>query len=858
MSLVSLALLGFVFLASYRLQMRISGPILDLAGTATRVSRENDYGLRLEVEEGGEFGVLARAFNEMLSRIQERDEQLQGYQDHLQGLIEERTRDLQLALESGHFEVYTWSAASDSYHLPSGQAGLAGTAVAENGEISAREMLQRVHPDDLARVIDSRNRWLEGETDRSVMDQRFWHEERGWIWIRSSAQVTERDASGRALRLTGILQDVTAAKAAEQELIKAKEVAEAATLAKSEFLANMSHEIRTPMNAVVGMTHLALQTDLTDKQRDYLLKSKMAADSLLGIINDILDFSKIEAGALTMESVEFLLEDVFDKVTQIVGTRAHEKGLEFMLDLAPDVPPCLVGDPMRLRQVLTNLCCNAVKFTEAGEIIAVTVTKAKAAGGRVLLQFSVRDTGIGMTSEQLQLLFRPFSQVDPSSTRKFGGTGLGLAISKHLVTLMGGEIWAESTAGKGSEFFFTATFDIGTTLPTWSLASLEHLPDLKVLIVDDSANAREIFRAMVASLGYQAATAGSAQEGLAALRQESFDLVLMDWRMPDVDGFEAARRIRQEAGLPRQPRIIMVTAYGDESVRQEVVREGLDGFLAKPVTPSSLLDAVMTAFGQAMAGSRPQAGAQAFLRTRPSRFAAAHVLLVEDNDFNQQVAMEILGLMGLEVTLATNGQEALDLVRRQSFDAVLMDLQMPVMDGYEATRQLRADSANADLPILAMTAHAMVQERERCQALGMNDYITKPINPEELAATLEKWLPPAKHRPAVSREAGLANLMGHEAAYERLLRLFLELKPQVADDLKKALAEQDLELAERLAHSMIASAGTIGAAELSATALALQKAIRTRAPEPIKRLVAQFQENLDSVLESLKEHFGPT
>jgi signal transduction histidine kinase/CheY-like chemotaxis protein/HPt (histidine-containing phosphotransfer) domain-containing protein len=790
---------------------------------------------------------------------------------------EEQARNLQMALEGGSFKALTWDVATQVYHLDSGLGSFVGDAAREVKDLPSAEFLSRVHPDDLPRLNENRRQWLEGDTDMVRQEYRFWNDDRGWIWVNATAQVTARDGQGRALRLSGILREVTEAKAVEQELIKAKEAAEAGTRAKSTFLANMSHEIRTPMNAIIGMTHLALQTELTEKQKRYLVKTQSAALGLLGIINDILDLSKIEAGKLELEARAFSLGDVLDRITHLVGTQAAEKPIEFMLDTASDVPATLLGDPLRLGQILTNLCSNAVKFTESGEIIVSTCRQGRAEGERVTLRFCVLDTGIGMTPNQIEGLFLPFSQVDTSSSRKFGGTGLGLAISRHLVQMMGGELWATSEPGKGSAFTFTAVFGLGRPPQPEPVTRVAALSGLRVLIVDDSFMARRILTLLVERLGYVAEAVTSAAEGLEALKKAPFDLVLLDWRMPEVEGFEAARRIRRSPGLASAPRIILVTSYGDEEVARRVEQEGLAGHLSKPITLSHLFDAVRNAFGQGVAPEEPAGLPNGTIPESRARLKGSRVLLVEDNVFNQEVATELLTLVGVEVTVAPDGKEALEMVRSATFDAVLMDLQMPVMDGYEATRQLRADPTLASLPILAMTAHAMVQERERCQALGMNDYITKPIDSETLYATLARWVQvPGTAKPllptggsshpagdgatppAIDWVSGLAMFDGNTALYEKFLAKYLERFAKSGEDLGKALDQGRAEQAEHLAHTMIAAAGAIGAAPLSATALALQNAFHDGPREAVAPLLRQYESQFAQVIQALEDHVSPS
>jgi Cu+-exporting ATPase len=657
---------------------------------------------------------------------------------------------------------------------------------------------------------------------------------------------------------------------ANQDLALATRAAEAATRAKSDFLANMSHEIRTPMNAIIGMTQLALQTHLNGRQRDYLGKVKNASDSLLAIINDILDFSKIEAGKLELEDKEFLLKDVLDQVISLVAAKAADKRLEFLLDCAPDVPRGLVGDALRLGQVLTNLCSNAVKFTDSEGIVLISVRLQQAAEGRVELRFSVRDSGIGMTGEQTRQLFQPFTQVDASSTRRFQGTGLGLAISRHLVELMGGSIWVDSKPGEGSEFFFTARFAPGDATGQRSPEVPPDLHGLSILVVDDSERSREILCGIATNLGFRAIPARSGGEGLVELVRAGdntpFDLVLIDWKMPGMDGFEMARQILRLPGKAAVPKRILVSAYGDARTQSRALSVGIDGFLAKPVTPSSLLDAILGTFGR---GALPvDSGASGPSAADRQKLAGSRVLLVEDNDFNQQVATELLAMAGVSVILAVNGEEALAKAAAEPFDAVLMDLQMPVMDGYEATGRIRQLPDRAGLPIIAMTAHALVQERDRCLAAGMDDYLTKPISPQRLFATLLRWIRGGPGVPAVDgapapaaapsglpgidMASGLHYASDNQDFYRKLLGKFLDLRAGTAEEIRGALAGNDLEVAERIAHSLGSAAATIGARALSEAARALEVALGRRDPELWEPRLAPFEHALGEVLGGLR------
>jgi len=536
----------------------------------------------------------------------------------------------------------------------------------------------------------------------------------------------------------------------QEELTKKAEELELSSQYKSDFLANMSHEIRTPMNAVIGMSYLALQTELNDKQYDYVSKISSSAQSLLGIINDILDFSKIEAGKLHMESAPFKLEEVFASISTLLSIKAEEKGLELIYVIDPDVPNNLVGDSMRLGQVLTNLGNNAVKFTEKGEII-IHCKVLQSKEEMVQLEFCVKDSGIGMTKEQTAKLFQAFTQADNSTTRKYGGTGLGLSISKQLVEMMEGEISINSKPGVGSDFIFTAWIGISTESVEEKLEMLPDLRGMRVLVAENNKIAQDVIYQLLSTLSFKTDMVESGEAAVAAVEkaivepnEKPFDFIIMDWQMSGIDGIEAAQKIKSNSALPEKPAIILATSFSRNELLNREDRSCLDGFLSKPLGQSQLFSEILNVFGKNDPNRKPRTIEGLRDNDAIQDILGAKVLLAEDNAFNQQVARELLESNGLVVTIANTGRKAIEIVNKENFDVILMDIQMPEMDGFTATRKLREDPLFRDIPIIAMTAHAMADDRRKSLEAGMNDHITKPIDPDILFDTLVKWIPAKK------------------------------------------------------------------------------------------------------------------
>ncbi|MCF8029525.1 MAG: response regulator [Desulfohalobiaceae bacterium] len=863
------AMTALLIMLAFLLNPLILRPIDRLSHAAAKVTR-GDYSVRVPENRRDELGTLSRGFNQMTSTLSD-------YTEDLEARVTERTHEAEAARQ--YFE-------SILENTPVGIAFL-------DGERRIREVnseFLRLFGYNEEDVLGQSPRFIYAEetTFQTIGKESYPVIAKGSTYRRdvdlmhANGSVFPCSMAGRAVNPQDLsqgyiwtLRDMTERVQMEKDLRAAKEEAESATKAKSKFLAHMSHEIRTPMNAVIGLAHLLSRTELTADQEDYVRKIINSSQALLGIINDILDFSKVEAGKLDLDHVAFDLHEALDNLSNVVSLKAEEKDLELLFAVEPDVPVRIMGDPLRLGQVLTNLATNAVKFTEKGNVVLAVQAVEWEEKDRARLRFAVRDTGVGLTQEQQENLFEAFEQVDASNTRQHEGTGLGLAISKQLVELMGGELRVESEPGEGSTFWFEAPFQV---VQEARKPLVPHrLSGLRVLVVDDNETSRQILKGILGNFGCRVTTAVDGETGLAVLQQteEPFHLVLMDWYMPGMNGIEATRRIKSESVPNSPPAVLMVTAYGRDTLKHAAEETGTDAFMTKPMNPSLLLNTILQVLGEK---PRERAAGQDNASQEWSGLEdirGASVLLAEDNEINQEVAVELLHQAGMSVTTAANGREALQYLDSESYDLVLMDVQMPEMDRLETTRRIWQEGHT--VPVLAITAHAMEGDAQKSLDAGMNDHLTKPIDPDQLTQALIRWITPREsasypqtregrrrevtgHLPeleGLDTEQGLQNTGGSTNLYVKLLREFPGKNAEAGQNIRAARKAGRGEEAVRLAHSVKGAAASLGAARLSEAARELEEALRRGDEhEELEKLLNRFEEDLESICQSIERFYS--
>ncbi len=741
---------------------------------------------------------------------------------------------LNLALEGSGLALWDWDIANDRVYLSDRWSLMLG---GEQKEVilSSAQLYALVHPDERQKIEGNLVAVLKGLTEFYSVEFRVCRLDGEWIWVHTHGKVVERNGDGRVVRMTGTNADVTERREAEEALRQAKDAAEAASRAKGDFLANMSHEIRTPMNGIIGMTELALDTELNQEQREYLTLVQSSADALLTILNDILDFSKIESGKLDIENIEFSLEHMLRETMKSLAVRAHQKQLELLLHVVSDVPDRLVGDPGRLRQVIVNLVGNAIKFTHSGEIEVSVAALAGAPEGQARLRFSVRDTGIGIPRDKFKTIFESFSQADTSTTRRYGGTGLGLTISAQLVQLMGGQIGLESTVGQGSNFYFTLDLPMLSSRPLADYQQTGQIAGMSVLVTDDNATNRRLLQEILTGWKMRPTLTTNGQEALAELERATaagnpYSLVLLDLQMPDMDGFELSERIRQHREYSVKT-LMMLTSEGQRGHAARCRELGVSAYLMKPVAQSELLDAIMTALGVSE-NIAPLLTRHSLKEMR----RRLNLLLAEDNAVNQTLATRLLEKMGHTVTVANNGVEAVQHWQQGDFDAILMDVDMPEMNGYEATRLIREQeqSGGGHIRIVAMTAHAMQGAREECLSHGMDGYLTKPIDTEALWHELDSLVQrtesgtaqaaepsasqaaePAKspvvHLAVADFEQARAIMDDSRELFDEIVTLFLHDAPPHMQHIREGLEQKDADRVAHSAHTLKGMAGIFAA-----------------------------------------------
>lgn len=793
--------------------------------------------------------------------------------------LKESQQRLDLALKSAWLGLWDWQ--PDSGELITSQiwAEMLGYSAEELDSLYPKnfERWQKLlHPDDLQRIWQDVQDHIDGKNPSYRAEFRLKTRSGKWKWILAVGKCVERNSAGKGTRMIGFHIDIDEQKHNEEALASAKTMAETATEVKSTFLANMSHEIRTPMNAIIGMSQLALQTDLTHQQRNYIEKVQLAAQNLLGIINDILDFSKIEAGKMAIDKTDFWLEDVLNNFAVLTSLKAEEKGIELIFDIAPDVPLSLVGDPLRLNQILTNLGNNAIKFTDSGEIV-VGVEMVNADAKSAELHFWVKDSGMGMDKSQQERLFTPFCQVDSSASRKSGGTGLGLVISKSLIEDMKGKIWLDSEPDHGSTFHFTARFGLQYR-QTSSQMAIRSLKDRRVLLIVRNSTERNILAHGIEHSGLVVESSDNCQNiirqlELASAESREPELIVISSDTTGANSVECALKIKNSS-FAQIPVILITGAYQLAKILYSVDKLGISPIrvLSRPVFPAAFRTIMLEALGIVKAPDFVEQRVMSDTKATPQGPSGARLLLVEDNEMNQELAIELLRQANISVILARHGQEALDILEHdKQFDGILMDCQMPVLDGYQTTIAIRSMPDLEDIPIIAMTANAMTGDREKALTVGMNDHIAKPIDVHTMFTTLSRWIKakivtPAPEMtaaipsPAIPELAGintrqiLANLLNNTKLYRKMLVNFYHNYSDFHEKFMTSFKCDDPTAATRYAHSLKSGAGNIGAITVQVLAERLELSCRSgNQSGAFSRLVNETAAEIDSVRKELEK-----